>query len=115
MTEQKLGHIASIEFGLGGYGDGEIGLTVNLSGPDGDSWGVYATKMAWDANRVKHSEYCKWTEADRDAQYAEIVRYISSLLKDAKVDNVSELKGKPIMATFESMSLVSWRILTEVL
>ena len=102
MTEQKLGHIASIEFGLGGYGDGEIGLTVNLSGPDGDSWGVYATKMAWDANRVKHSEYCKWTEADRDAQYA-------------KVDNVSELKGKPIMATFESMSLVSWRILTEVL
>ena len=112
MTEQLLGRIASIDFGLGGYNDGEIGLTVNLSGP---GWGTLATKMAWDANRVKHSEFCRWTEADRDAQYAEIVRYVSSLLKDAKVDKVSELEGKPIEATFNEMSLVSWRILTEVL
>lgn len=112
MIEQKLGRIESIEFGLGGYNDCQIGLTVNLSGP---GWGVYATKMAWDANRVKHSEFCQWTEADRDARYAEIVRYVSSLLKDAKVDSVSELKDKPIEATFDSRSLVSWRILTEVL
>ena len=112
---RKLGHISKVEFGIGGYNEGEIGLSVTLSGPDENLWGCISTKMAWDYCRVKHAHYCKWTEEERGDQYVEIVRYISTLLKDAKVNSLSELKGKPIEATFEGMMLVDWRVLTEVL
>jgi hypothetical protein len=43
------------------------------------------------------------------------MRYISSLLKDAKVDSVDKLKGKPVEVTLDGNQLKSWRILTEVL
>lgn len=42
--------------------------------------------------------------------------YISKLLADAKVDDVTKLAGKPIELTINKHnSLESWRILTEVL
>jgi hypothetical protein len=110
--EKKLGRIFSATFGLGGYQDVCIGLNVTLGG---DGWGVGASMTAWDANQVKHSEHCQWTEADRSKQYDDIVRYISGLLHDAKVSDVSKLVGKPVEVTFEDMTLKSWRILTEVL
>jgi hypothetical protein len=43
------------------------------------------------------------------------MRYVSKLLKEAKVDSVDKLKGKPVEVTFEGNTLKSWRILTEVL
>jgi hypothetical protein len=43
------------------------------------------------------------------------MRYVSKLLKEAKVDSVEKLKGKPIEATFDGNMLKEWRILTEVL
>jgi hypothetical protein len=43
------------------------------------------------------------------------MRYVSSLLKDAKVNSVDQLKGKPVEVTFDGNMLKSWRILTEVL
>jgi hypothetical protein len=43
------------------------------------------------------------------------MRYVSKLLRDAKVDSVEKLKGKPIEATFDGNTLKEWRILTEVL
>jgi hypothetical protein len=36
-------------------------------------------------------------------------------LKDAKVNSVDELKGKPVEVTFDGNMLKEWRILTEVL
>jgi hypothetical protein len=43
------------------------------------------------------------------------MRLLSKLLKEAKVDSVEKLKGKPVEVTFDGNRLQEWRILTEVL
>jgi hypothetical protein len=110
--EKKLGKIEDVRFGLGGYQGAMLGLHVTLGN---GSWGVGDTKSNWDSEQIKWSEHTKWTEEDRDGWYAEIMRYVSSLLKDAKVDSVDKLKGKPVEVTLDGNQLKSWRILTEVL
>lgn len=110
--EKRLGKIESVSFGLGGYQGAMLGLHVTLG--DG-SWGVGDSKCNWDAEQISCSEYSKWSEEDRDAWYAEIMRYVSKLLKDAKVDSVDKLKGKPVEVTLDGNLLKEWRILTEVL
>lgn len=110
--ETKLGKIETVSFGICGYQGACLGISVTLRG---ESWAVSASKTAWDANRVKWSNDHSWTEADRSRQYDEIMRYVSDLLRAAKVEDVSALEGKPIEATFDGVELKSWRILTEVL
>ena len=110
--ETKLGKIESVKFGLGGYQEAMLGLHITISG---QGWGVGDTKSAWDAETIKHSEYCKWTEEGRSRQYDEIMRYVSKLLKQAKIQTIDELKGVPVEAVFENMTLKEWRILQEVL
>ena len=110
---KKLGKIKSIAFGYGGYQEQGIGLNITLGGESG--WTVDDSETMWDANLVKHNDRTKWSEADRDKAYAKIVRYISDLLADAKVDSIDKLKGKPVEATFEGNLLKDWRILKEVL
>ncbi len=72
-------------------------------------------KCAWDPNMIKANDRNKWTEEGRSKQNDETVRYISDLLKDAKVHNVHDLQDIPIEATFVNRTLKSWRILTEVI
>lgn len=110
--EKRLGKIESVSFGLGGYQGAMLGLHVTLG--DG-SWGVGDSRANWDAEMIDCTEYSKWSESDRDVWYAEIIRYVSKLLKDAKVDSVDKLKGKPVEVTFYGNTLKEWRILTEVL
>ena len=110
--ENKLGKIEDIYFGLGGYQGAMLGLHVTLGN---GGWGVGDSKANWDAEQIKCSEHAKWTESDRDEWYAEIMRYVSKLLKEAKVDSVDKLKGKPVEVTFDGNTLKEWRILTEVL
>ena len=110
--EKKLGKIESVRFGLGGYQDACLGLSVTLSA---SGWGVGDFKGSWDAESVKRSEYTKWTEEERSKGYDETMRYLSKLLKDAKVDSVDKLKGVPVEVTFDGNMLKEWRILTEVL
>ena len=110
--ETRLGKLSNVKFGLGGYQEACLGLTVIISG---EGWGVGDNKSAWDANQIKHSKHCKWTEEDRSKGYDEVMRYISDLLSDAKVSSVDKLNGKPVEATFDGMALKSWRILTEVI
>jgi len=113
MSERKeLGKIQRVSFGHGGYQNACLGIDFTLGG---DVWSVSDTKSAWDANLITCDDDNKWTEEDRDKQYAEIMRYISDLLRDAKVHDVSGLEGIPIEVTFEGMILKSWRILKEVL
>ncbi len=88
--EKKLGKIESVKFGIGGYQDCQLGLHVTLG--DG-SWGVGDSRSEWDPERIECSEYSQWTEEDRDKKMAEVMRYLSSLLKDAKVNTVDQLKG----------------------
>lgn len=110
--EKKLGKIKNVKFGIGGYQDAMIGLHVTLGS---NGWGVGDSCSAWDAESIKWSEHCNWTEDDRDKQYAEILRYLSKLLKDAKVDSVDRLKDIPVEVTFDGNMLKEWRVLTEVL
>lgn len=109
---KELGRIQKVWFGHGGYQDACIGINFTLGG---DSWGVGDSRTAWDPQMIECSANAKWTEADRDKQLVEIMRYTSSLLADAKVHNVADLKGIPVEVTFDGMALKSWRILKEVL
>lgn len=111
-TEKKLGKIDKCHFGIGGYNDAMLGLHLSFTG---GSWGVGTTISAWDAETIKHSDYCKWTEADRSKQYDEIMRKLSLLLKQAKVDKVEDLKGIPVEIEFDGNMFKSFRILEEVL
>jgi hypothetical protein len=43
------------------------------------------------------------------------MRFVSKLLKEAKVNSVDKLKGIPVEVTFDGNILKDWRILTEVL
>lgn len=110
--EKKLGKIESVRFGLGGYQDACLGLTVTLGAK---GWAVGDFKGSWDAESVKRSEYTKWTEEERSAGYDETMRFLSKLLKEAKVDSVDKLKDVPVEVTFEGNLLKEWRILTEVI
>jgi hypothetical protein len=110
--EKKLGKIESVRFGLGGYQDACIGLSVTLG--DG-SWGVGDFKGGWDAETIKRSDSTQWTEEDRDKNYSDTMRYLSKLLKEAKVSSVDKLKGIPVEVTFDGNMLKEWRILKEVL
>jgi hypothetical protein len=110
--EKRLGKIEEVSFGLGGYQGAMLGLHVTLG--DG-SWGVGHSKADWDSEQIKWTEHTKWSESDRDVLYAEIMRYVSKLLSEAKVGSVDKLKGKPVEVTLDGNQLKSWRILTEVL
>ena len=110
--EKKLGKIESVRFGHGGYQDSCLGLSVTLSA---SGWGVGDFKGGWDAELIKHSEYSKWSEEDRDKSYSDTMRFLSKLLKEAKVSSVDQLKGIPVEVMFDGMMLKEWRILTEVL
>jgi hypothetical protein len=110
--EKKLGKIESVSFGLGGYQGAMLGLHVTLGN---GSWGVGDSRANWDSEQIKWTEHTQWSEEDRNVRYAEIMKYVSKLLKDAKVDSVEKLKGKPVEVTFNGNTLKEWRILTEVL
>jgi len=110
--EKKLGKIQDVRFGLGGYQGAMIGIHVTLGN---EGWSVGDSRANWDAEQIECTEYTQWTEEDRDGWYAEIMRYVSKLLEEAKVDSVDKLKGKPVEVTFEGNTLKEWKILTEVL
>lgn len=110
--EKRLGKIESVRFGLGGYQDAQLGLSVTLSA---SGWGVSDFKGNWDAETIERSEYTQWTEEDRDKGYSETMRFVSKLLKEAKVSSVDKLKGVPVEVSFDGNILKGWRILTEVL
>lgn len=107
-----LGKISNVYFGIGGYQDAQIGVHFTF---EADGYGVCNSVSGWDANLIKNTPHCSWTEADRSKKYDEIIRFVSDLLRDAKVKNFVELKGKPVELTIDNNTLSSWRILTEVL
>lgn len=110
--KKELGKITKAKFGLGGYDGVMIGLHLTFSiGSSTVNW----TKSDWDPEIIKLSEHTQWSEADRDANFSEIVRYLSKVLNEAKVDSVDRLIGIPVEITLDGNTLKSWRVLTEVL
>ena len=110
--EKHLGKISQVSFGYCGYQDVGLGISFTL---DFNNGGCCDSRSFWDANLIKHTKNCEWSEQDRDKNYADIMRFISGLLKDAKVKSVDKLKDKPVEVITEKNTLKSWRILTEVL
>lgn len=109
MIEKVLGKITSAYYGLGGYQDVQLGLSVSLEGEGGgtsDFSGFWADKPG------KHA---KWTVEDQIKYHGEVALMIVELLHQAKVDRVEKLVGKPVEITWDNHMLKSWRILTEVL
>jgi hypothetical protein len=114
--EKVLGKISKVRFGIGGYQDMMLGLFIEFSA---DSWVVSDGSLAaWDSTIVPHRDHHKWTELARDAHFAAIMRKISKLLNDAKVQDINDLVGKPVELTFDTGgvgALQGWRLLTEVI
>lgn len=113
MSEEKvLGKIESVFFGLVGYHDPALGIHFTFSF---EGSGISASRATHDPETIKWTESYKWTEEDRDKEIIEIFRYISKLLKQAKVRTVEKLRNIPVEVTLEGNTLKDWRILTEVL
>lgn len=109
ILRKEIGKIKSISFGYGGYQDAMIGISFNLGS---DGWGVDDFWGFWSCSPDK---YTKWTKQDQINSLGETVLKINKLLSDAKVFDINQLKGISIEVQFESNTLKSWRILTEVL
>ena len=111
MQGTFLGKIESIKFGLS---DSRIGLFYTLT--FNNCCETQSSNTVWDPEQIKVTQYTVWTEDDRDRELAQLMRYISKLLADAKVNDINKLAGKPVEVTIDEFnSLKSWRILTEVL
>lgn len=111
--QKYLGKIASIKFGIAGYQECMLGLSIDFSFDDSSS--ISEFKGYWDYESIKCSGGSKWTEQDRDNSMIGLMKFISRLLKEAKVDDITKLKGIPVEVCIENRTLKSWRILTEVL
>lgn len=109
---KSLGKITYARFGIGGYQECMIGLTLFFQGEFG---GIGTDFMVWDPNMIKVSEHTKWTEESRGKQMEDIMRKVSDLLFKAKVDCVTKLIGVQVEVEIENQRFKSFRILTEVL
>lgn len=110
--EKKLGKISQVYFGLGGYQDCQLGLSLTF---EGKNWGCGTFIGNWDSESIKHDPSCKWTEKDRSKWHDNVMRSLSKILKQAKVNSVDQLKNIPVEVTFNDNILKDWRILEEVL
>ena len=108
MTGKFLGKIISAEFGLVRDYPFLIGLQLMFQTEIGKC--VCGGKYT-----VNISEGCKWEKTERETAVTATVVKVDDILSDAKVNYVSELKGKPVEVTFENNTFKDFRILTEVL
>jgi hypothetical protein len=112
MIEKKLAKISKVQFGYGGYQECCIGLSLTF---ESKSTGVGTFIGAWDPEIIKCDSFCKWTEKDRSEELVKLMRKVSKLLKQAKIEDIMDLKGKPVELELEGNCLKDWRILEEVL
>lgn len=109
MDGKILGKIESAEFGQ--IPDRPFLFGLHLRFHLGDGGGIC------DGGRytINISPECRWESAERDAAIVKMVEKVNSILEDAKVHRVSELKNKPVEVTIEGNCFRDFRILTEVL
>lgn len=109
MTKE-LGKISSASFGMGGYQDCMIGLSLTFSTKGG---GAVSTFLgAWAAER---SGTALWTEESRLQKIGAACMKLADLLKKTGKRDVAELAGAPVEITFDGNRMVDWRLLEEVL
>lgn len=106
--EKHLGKIAKAEFGQVSDHPFLIGLQLTFEGNFGGigDGGRYTINISPD---------CRWEHSERADAIVRIIEHVNSILTDAKVNYVSQLKGKPVEVTIENRMFKDFRILTEVL
>lgn len=109
--EKQFGKIRNVNLGSGGYQDAMFGVSFDLGG---ESWGVGDFWGFW-GSEIKSGENSKWTESQRETQRNTVLVRLEKLMQDAKVTNMSKLKGIPVEVSFDKNCLKEWRILKEVL
>jgi len=105
-----LGKISKIKFGNIGYQGGQFGLMLILESDQGHVTAEIAG--GWIFER---SDGAKWTESDRIVAHGEMAVKVMKIMRDANINNINDLVGKPVEITFNGMTLQDWRILTEVI
>ena len=109
MTKKVLGKIDFAEYGTVKDYPFMIGLQLGFklgnSGGVGDG-GKYTINI---------SKTCRWDESDRQEAITKKADELYEILKDAKVNYVSQLVGKPVEVEIEDNMFKDFRILTEVL
>ena len=109
MTEKVLGKIDFAEYGT--IRDYPFLIGMQLGFKLGDGTGV----MDGGSNTVNISKECRWEESEREAAITVSVEKVYQILKDAKVNYVSQLVNKPVEVTIDKDCFKDFRILTEVL
>lgn len=108
MIKKILGKIDFAEFGT--YKDRPflIGLQLgfSMSGCEVMDGGRYTVNI---------SPECRWEPDERYEVVTKMVEYVNDILKDAKVNYISELINKPVEITLDDNTFKDFRILTEVL
>ncbi|MBY0596144.1 hypothetical protein [Bacillus bingmayongensis] len=110
MDGKFLGKIVKAEFGTYRDRDFLMGLQLEFrfDGNSGVSCGG--------RHLINISSNCKWdSEEEKNIAYQRVLKELAFVLKEAKVNTVSELVGKPIEITIEDQMYKTFRILTEVL
>lgn len=109
MTEKILGKIDFVEFGTIRDYPFLIGLQIGFK--LGDCGGV----MCGGKYTVNIDKACRWEKTERQAAITANVENVYQILKDAKVNYVSELINKPVEVELINNTFNNFRILTEVL
>lgn len=109
MTEKILGKITTAEFGMVRDYPFLFGLQLYFSLGDGTSIGC-GSKYT-----VNISKECRWEEPERREAITKKIEELNKILRDAKVNHVSQLVNKPVEVEIEKNTFKDFRILTEVL
>lgn len=109
MTQKMLGKIDFAEYGT--IKDYPFLIGIQLGFKLGDGSGV----IDGGKHTVNISKNCKWEESERTTAVTASVDKVHQILKDAKVNYVSELINKPVEVIIENNTFKDFRILTEVL
>ena len=108
MLDKRLGKIDFAEFGTVKDYPFLMGLQLgfSMSGSGVMDGCKYTVNMSPD---------CRWEVGTRHTNLAESLDFVAKILKDAKVNYVSELLGKPVEVTLEDGVFKDFRILTDLL
>lgn len=109
MDGKILGKIDFAEYGT--VRDYPFLIGLQLGFKLGDGSGV----MDGGSNTINVSKECRWEESEREAAVTVSVERVYQILKDAKVNYVSQLVNKPVEVTIDKNCFKDFRILTEVL
>ena len=106
--QKYLGKIEEVYFGLDRDYPFLFGLELTFKFDNG----CFVTSTM---DVVNIGETCKWTTEERSKAITKCIDQVVKVMKDANVNEIMKLKGKPVELTIEGNTLQDYRILTEVI